>query len=95
MKGKAMGHPRFSNEEIVRRGEERYEKELRPKIETEGNLGKIVVVGIETGDYEIDDDALKASRAVLSRHPGAAICAARIGYDAVSDFAGGPSPVKA
>ena len=89
-----MGHPRFSNEEIVRRGEELYERELREKVETESNIGKIAVVDIETGDYEIDDDALRASHRLLARHPGAAIYAIRIGYDAVYDFAGGPRRVK-
>ena len=56
-----MGHPRFSNEEIVRRGEEIYTQRLQYEVETEDNIGKIIVIDIETGEYEIDDDALRAS----------------------------------
>jgi hypothetical protein len=76
-----MGHPRFSSEEIVRCGEEIYAQRLRDKVETEDNIGKIVVIDIETGDYEIDDDALQASHHLQAKHPGAALYAERIGYD--------------
>lgn len=57
-----MGHPRFSLEEIGRRGQELYEQSIRPHVETEENIGKQIVIDIETGDYEIDDDGLAASR---------------------------------
>ncbi len=43
---------------------------------------------------EIDDDALRASHRLQARHPGAALHAERIGYDAVYGFAGGPGRVK-
>lgn len=81
-----MPHPRFSNEDIVRRGEEMYARRFRPLVETQENLGKIIVMDIETGDHEIADDALTASRRALAKHPGAAIYAVRIGYDAVYGF---------
>jgi hypothetical protein len=94
MGGLAIGHPRFSSEEIVRRGEETYAQRLRDKVETEDNIGKIIVIDIETGDYEIDDDALRASHRLQAKHPGAALHAERIGYDTVYDFAGGPRRVN-
>ena len=68
-----MGHPRFSGEEIVRRGEQIYAERLRETVETDENLGKIIVINIETGEYEINDDPLAASRRALAKHPGAAI----------------------
>ena len=89
-----MGHARFSSDEIVRRGEEIYAQRLRDKVETDGNMGKIIVIDIETGDYVIDEDALRASHDLQAKHPGAALYAERIGYDAVYDFAGGPRRVK-
>ena len=39
-----MPHPRFSGEEIVRRGEEWYERAIRAQVETEENIGKIVSI---------------------------------------------------
>jgi hypothetical protein len=83
-----MPHPRFSNEEIARRGEEIYAQRLRNSVETNDNLGKIIVIDIETGDYEIDEDGLAANRRALAKHPGAALYGMRIGYDAVESFGG-------
>ena len=80
-----MPHPRFSGEEIERRGQELYEQSLRARVEP-GNEGKIIVIDIETGDYEIDDTMLAASRRALAKHPEAALWALRIGHDAVYSF---------
>jgi hypothetical protein len=81
--GAGMEHPRFSGEEIARRGKELYRETLRAKVQIEENIGKIVSIDIETGDYEIDADLLKAANRLLARHPGAALWGERIGYDAV------------
>jgi hypothetical protein len=83
-----MGHPRYSLEEIGRRGQELYERQLREQVETDENLGKQIVIDIETGEYEIDDNGLAASRRLLARHPGAALYGARIGYNAVYTLGG-------
>jgi hypothetical protein len=74
-----MGHPRFSKEEIARRGEELYEREIRAKVEPESK-GKMVLIDIETGDYEVDDSRLEAAQRLLTRHPGAALYGVRAGY---------------
>jgi hypothetical protein len=83
-----MPHPRFSSEEIHRRGEELYERSIRPHVETDENIGKEIVIDIETGSYEIDSNGLAASRRLLAKHPGAALYGARIGYDAVYSLGG-------
>ena len=74
-----MPHPRFSNEEIVRRGEEIYAARLRERLETEENMGKILVIDIETGDYEIDTDDVAATDRLFDRHPDAQIWMRRVG----------------
>lgn len=48
-------------------------EQLRNKIETEGNIGKIVSIDIETGGYRIDDDLLRSAKPMLKAHPGAAL----------------------
>jgi hypothetical protein len=93
-KAAIMGHPRFSTEEIGQRGQELYDKSIRAQIETEENLGKLVVIDIETGDYEIDSDGLAAGDRLLAKHPEAALYALRIGYDAVYTFGGALTQVK-
>ncbi len=78
-----MPHPRYDREEIARRGETIYEQSLRSQVETEENVGKIISINIETGDYEVDDDLLLTGRRLHARHPGAALWTKRIGYNAV------------
>jgi hypothetical protein len=82
------GHPRFTFEEIDRRGEEWWQK-IRPQVETDANIGKHIVIDIETGDYEIDRRGAAAGDRLLARHPGAALYGARIGYEAAYSIGGG------
>jgi hypothetical protein len=87
MEDATMGHPRISNDEIDRKGWEIYRK-LLPQIEIEENIGKIVSIDVETGEYAIDEDTLTASGRLLARRPDAALFAMRIGYDAVYALGG-------
>ena len=48
-----MPHPTLTTEEIARRGEEIYERDLRANLETEENRGKFLIIDIATGAYEI------------------------------------------
>jgi len=88
-----MGHPHYTTEEIVARGKELYEQKIRPKVE-EDNIGKILVVDIETGEYEIDDDHLKATQRALAKHPGAVLYSLRIGYPSLGKMGGGWAAVQ-
>ncbi len=62
--------------------EEFYEKELLPKL-LPAAKGKILVLDIESYDYEVDADLQAASDRLQSRRPGAFEFAFRIGYPAV------------
>ncbi|MEP6517997.1 hypothetical protein [Microcoleus vaginatus] len=53
-----MSHANLDDREIVQRGKAIYENQIRPKIETQENIGKIISIDIETCDYEIDSDLL-------------------------------------
>ncbi|MEX2219373.1 MAG: hypothetical protein WD749_11530 [Phycisphaerales bacterium] len=46
--------------EIAQRGAQIYEERLRPLLEPEHN-GKFVVIDVDTGEYELDQDHLAAS----------------------------------
>lgn len=78
-----MPHPRYPSGEISRIGAELYANRIRAQVETEENIGKLISIDIETGDYEIGDDPIETANRLFARHPGAAIYGARIGYDAV------------
>jgi hypothetical protein len=84
-----MPHPRLSDEEICQRGQELYEQRIRDKVETEANIGELVSINVETGDYEIgDDSSIDAPLRLHARHPGAAVYTLRIGYNAAVSLGG-------
>ncbi len=55
------------------RGEEIYERDIRSKVEAE-HRGTFLVIDIESGDYEIDHNALDATHRVAACHPGGGTC---------------------
>ncbi|MBI3802063.1 MAG: hypothetical protein HY268_34475 [Deltaproteobacteria bacterium] len=71
--------PRYSKEEFARRGQEIYERAIRPRIES-GNEGKFVAIDIETGAYEMDADDYTATERLLARTPEAQIWLLRVGH---------------
>jgi hypothetical protein len=83
-----MPHPRMSGEEAQRRGDELYAKELRQQVETGENIGKFLVIDVETGDYEIDTDELAAVHRALAKRPDAVLWEKRIGYNAAHALGG-------
>jgi hypothetical protein len=74
----AVSQPRYSKEEFARRGDEIYERDIRPHVEA-SHTGKFVVIDLDTGAYEIDTDELVASDRLLARHPDAQIWLTRVG----------------
>ncbi len=87
-----MPHSRISSEEIDRRGRELYEHAIRGQVEITENIGKQIVIDIETGEYAIDENGLKASRLLMAKHPDAALYGLRIGYNAVYTIGGVLTP---
>jgi hypothetical protein len=83
-----MENTALTLEEIARRGQELYERAIRKRVETKENIGKQIVIDIDSGEFEIDEDGLVASRRLLDRHPDATLYGARIGYDAVYALGG-------
>ncbi|MEH2414014.1 hypothetical protein [Nostoc sp.] len=78
-----MSHPTLSSQEIARRGKELYQKSIGAKVKTQENIGKIISINVETGDYEIGDDLVETSLRLRSKQTDAALWGERIGFDAV------------
>jgi hypothetical protein len=70
--------PRYSKEEFARRGDEIYDRDIKPHV-THGDDGKFVVIDIETGDYEMDRDELVAHDRLVLRHPDAQVSLTNVG----------------
>jgi hypothetical protein len=58
---------------------------VRSQVEVD-NHGKIVAIDIETGDFEIADELLVASKQLLARLPDSQTWFVRIGHPAVDRF---------
>jgi hypothetical protein len=67
---------------IARRGQAFY-RSIREKVENRENMGKIIAIDINTGNYEIDDNLLEASDRLQREWLDAVIWAERIGFSAV------------
>jgi hypothetical protein len=78
-----MSRPKLSDEEITQRGKELYENNIRPQVETTENIGKIISINVETGEYEIGDDLLLTSLKLRAKQPDVALWTERIGFNAV------------
>ncbi|MFB3133689.1 MAG: hypothetical protein ACE10K_14320 [Rhodothermales bacterium] len=74
-----MSHPRYTSKEIVERGEALYNQQIRAEVET-GNEGKFLVLDIETGAYEVDEDELAAVQRAKANNSNAVLYIMRIGY---------------
>ena len=70
--------PRYSKEEFARRGDEIYYRAIAPQVRPEDE-GKFVLIDIETGAYEIDQDELTASDRLLARRLDAQVWTVRVG----------------
>ncbi len=82
-----MPHPRFTNEDIAQRGEEIYAAHLRRILEKD-HFGQVVIINVESGDYEIGHDSLAANHRALAKYPGAASYGLRGGSEFVEGFGG-------
>ncbi len=84
----------LSREEVARIAEELYENSIRHQVETEENIGKMVIIDIETGDYEVDEMGLEASRILREKRPLTRLFGIRIGYNVAASFGGVMERVK-
>lgn len=78
----------LSSEEVAKRAYQIYEGGIRQKVEAEENIGKMVIINIETGDYEVDETGLQAARNLHVKHPYARLFGIRIGYNVAASFGG-------
>lgn len=76
--GQTSRQRRYSREEVARRGDEIYEREVLPHL-SPADEGKYALVDIESADYEIDRDEIAASDRLLARHPDGQVWMRQVG----------------
>lgn len=83
-----MVSSQFSREEVGRRGKALYAQSIRQRVETPENIGKMVIIDVETGDYEIDDIGIESARRLHAKRPQAHLFGIKIGYNVAESFGG-------
>lgn len=78
----------LSREEVALRGKALYQERIRELVEHEDNIGKMVIIDVETGDYAVDDIGIVSAEQLHSRRPNARLYGIRIGYN-VAEALGG------
>jgi hypothetical protein len=86
-----MPYSDYTNEEIAERGEAIYTRDIECTM-TPADKGKMVVIDIETGEYEIDESDLAATKRILAKRPDAVTYGLRVGYPAAYHLLGWRSP---
>ena len=83
-----MNRSQVQIDEVARRGQAYYASSIRAEVETTENIGKMVIINVETGDFVVDDHGLRASNQLHCKHPGAALYGIRIGYNVAESLGG-------
>ena len=74
-----MAHPRYTSDENAERGEALYECEVQGSL-TASDVGKLLVLDIETGDYELDTAEIAAVKRARAKRPDGAFYVLRVGH---------------
>ena len=70
--------PRYDKEESARRGEEIFERDIRPRLEAVPK-NHFVLIDVESGAYEVDADEMAALHRLRTRLPNAHVWIRRVG----------------
>lgn len=82
-----MPYESYNAEDIERRGEAIFDEQIRPVVEQD-NVGRFVVIDVETGEYEMDDDDVVATRRALAKRPQAVLYGVRVGFPTAYSLGG-------
>jgi len=78
----------WSMEEVALRAKQLYEKDIRQQVEFGDNIGKMIVIDAESGEYGIDSSGVKTALYLKQKNPNARLFTIRIGYDVAVTFGG-------
>lgn len=76
----------WTEEEVAQRAKEFYENGIRALVEHGDNIGKMIVIDAETGEYGIDESGVESILALEQKNPNARLFIMRIGYDVAVSF---------
>jgi hypothetical protein len=76
----------WTAEEVAAKAKQIYQAQIRSVVETPDNIGKMLIVDVETGEYSIDDTGVESSIKLKEKRPMAILFMFRIGFDVAVNF---------
>jgi hypothetical protein len=78
----------WTTEEVVAAGLKTYEQRIRPLVENPENIGKMLTIDVETGEYRIGVNSIESTIELKQNRPTARLFTVRIGHDVGVSFGG-------
>jgi hypothetical protein len=78
----------LTTEEVVAAGLRIYEQKIRLLVETPENIGKMLTLDVETGEYKIGINSIEGAIELKQNRPMARLFTLRIGHDVGVSFGG-------
>jgi hypothetical protein len=76
----------WTTEEVVAAGTKIYEKKIRLLVETPENIGKMLTLDVETGEYKIGVNSIEGAIELKQNRPMARLYTVRIGHNVGVSF---------
>jgi hypothetical protein len=78
----------WTTEEVVTAGERMYEEKIKSVVEIPTNIGKMLTLDVETGEYRIGDNSIEGGLELKQKRPASRLFTLRIGYEVGVSFGG-------
>jgi hypothetical protein len=78
----------WTMEEVAGRAKQFYENGIRQEVEHGDNIGQMIVIDAETGEYGIDPSGVETAMKLKGKNPVARLFTMRIGYNVAVVFGG-------
>ena len=90
------GYQKLDHSALLAKRQAIYREKIRPPVAPRmmdpQHKGKMVIIDVETGDYEMDESAGAAADRLLERRPGCYTHGVRVGYKVPYSFGGRSLP---
>jgi hypothetical protein len=78
----------WTTEEVVAAGTKIYEQRIRSLVEMPENIGKMLTLDVETGEYKIGVNTIEGAIELKKNRPMSRLFTLRIGHDVGVSFGG-------
>lgn len=76
----------WTSEEVANKAKEIYLTQIQQEVETPENIGKMLVVDVETGEYSFDASGVESALKLKAKRPISRLFMIKIGSDVAVSF---------